>query len=184
MKSYKIFIIAVTILILLNCALLGAFWYTRLKREQNGLPRAAYEYLSKELQLTPDQQKQYDVMRGEHFELTRKLNERNRGLRDAYFENIKTPVLDTAAAYTAEQHIITIQVSLDSATLTHFRKVRAILNTRQQTKFDQIIKNALHMMGSPPRPGPGNGHGPNDMPPPNGMPPPPEEGHGPPPPGN
>lgn len=173
MKSYRVLIVVVVVLVAVNCVLLGAFWYAQQNLPgHGGPPKAANDYLVKELKLTAAQQKTYDGMRKEHFELTRKLNEQNRMLRDEFFENIKTPVLNTVAADSLEKKITAIQASLDSATLNHFRKFRAILDAGQQEKFDHIIKNALHMMGGgPPQRGPGPGR--------RGMPPPPNGGPGP-----
>jgi Spy/CpxP family protein refolding chaperone len=176
-KSYKMFMIVVSVLIVINCILLGMFWFKKDGRlgGKNGPPPRANEYLTKELNLTLAQEKKYDVLRIQHFEFTRKLNEQSRKLHDEFFENIKTPVLDTAKAFTIQRKIATIQTMLDTATLNHFRKFRMILDEDQKNKFDKIIQNALHLMGQQ-RPGPG-GRGPNGMPPPpNGGP-----GQGPPP---
>lgn len=110
-------------------------------------------------------------MRKQHFQFTRKLNEENRMLRDSFFENIKTPALNTAVLNELEKKITTNQVMLDTATLQHFRKFRSILNKDQQEKFDHILKTAIHMMG-PPQRGRNNRQGPPNGMPPNGMPPP------------
>jgi Spy/CpxP family protein refolding chaperone len=181
MKSYRIFIVVVVVLILVNCIVLGAFWYQQKRpHSQEGPPQAVNSYLIKELSLTADQQKTYAGMVEAHFEFTRKLNRENRQLRDEFFENIKSPVLDTAAANATERKIANIQMMLDTATLSHFRQFRKILNVTQQDKFDHIIQNALHMMGGPPQGRPGMRHGPNGMPPsPDGQGPPPD-GQGPP----
>ncbi|MES2379251.1 MAG: hypothetical protein V4553_21850 [Bacteroidota bacterium] len=192
MKSYRIFIIVVVVLIFTNCIVLGALWFQQNKLHgPDGPPRAVNAYLIKELGLTAGQQKTYASMVKAHFEFTRKLNQENRRLRDEFFENIKSPVLDTAAANATEKKIGAIQMMLDTATLNHFRQFRTILNVTQQDKFDHIIKNALHMMGGPPQGRPGMRRGPNGMPPPpdgQGPPPygqgPPPDGQGPPPPGN
>jgi Spy/CpxP family protein refolding chaperone len=186
MKSYKIFIVVVVVLILVNCIVLGAFWYQQNKQHgQDGPPRAVNAYLIKQLSLTDNQQKMYAGMVKAHFEFTRKLNRENRQLRDEFFENIKSPVLDTAAANATERKIGSIQMMLDTATLNHFRQFRKILTATQQDKFDHIIQNALHMMGGPPQGRPGMHQGPDGMPPPpDGQGPPPDGQGPPPPPGN
>src|SRR6185312_5237893 len=89
----------------------------------------------------------------------------------AFFENIQTPVLNKKAADSIEKKILANTVMLDSATLFHFRKLRAILDNNQKITFDKIIKNALHMMGGPQ-------NGPQGMRPPGrDMPPPPRGMH-------
>lgn len=193
MKSYKILIVVVVALVVVNCALLAVIWLGQSKGPGNdGPPKAANEYLIKELSLTPGQQKKYEVMRKDHFERTQKLNRLSRGLRDEFFEHIKSDQLDTAAANAAEAKILANQMTLDTITLNHFRQFRAILSPKQQDKFDQIIQNALRMMGGPPRHGPqgmpprdGQGPPPDGQgPPPDGQGPPPEGGLPPPPPGS
>ncbi len=182
MKSYKVLISVVIVLVLINCILLVTIWCKQQKLPgREGPPQAANEYLSKELKLTAAQETAYAVMRKQHFEFSRKLNDESHLLHDSIFENIKTPVLNTAAVDVLEKKISTIQLMLDTATLNHFRRFRATLSTGQQEKFDRIIKNAMHMMGGPPqrgrRPGPPDGmrpqHRRGDRPgPPDGMPPP------------
>ncbi len=156
MKSYRIFIVVVIVLIVINCIILGEFWYKQDNfrgHRGEGPPPAVNEYLTKELKLTTAQQKQYDDMRKQHMQQTRKLNDENRVLHDSLFDNIKTPVLNTVVTNALEKKIGTVQQSLDTATLNHFRKFRAILSPSQQTRFDSIIKTALHMMGGPQRGG-------------------------------
>src|ERR1700712_2605528 len=98
MKSYKILIVVVVVLILINCALLAAFWFKRDNWASHGGPQQrSNEYLSKELKLTPAQEKAYAEMSKQHFDFTHKLNEDNHMLRDSFFENIKTTTLNTAA---------------------------------------------------------------------------------------
>jgi len=194
MKSYKVLISVVIVLVFINCILLVTIWCKQQKLPgRDGPPQAANEYLSKELKLTAAQETAYAAMRKQHFEFTRKLNDESHLLHDSIFENIKTPALNIAAVDALEKKISAIQIMLDTATLNHFRRFRAILNTGQQEKFDHIIKNALHMMGGPPqrgrRPGPPDGmrrpqrRG-DRTGPPDGMPPPPNGGpeQGPPPP--
>lgn len=169
MKNFKFLIIIVILLVIINCVLLGSLWFTKYKMAGPpiGPPERANDYLIRELKMTPAQVKQYDAMRKQHFETTRKLNDQNRLLRDEFFKNIQTPVLNKVAVDSLQKKISTNIITLDTTTLHHFRKLRTILTNEQKTKFDKIIQNALHMMGGPPQGGGGPGG-----PPPNGMRPP------------
>jgi len=156
MKNFKFLIGTVILLVIINCVLLGSLWFTKYHISPppppphlSGPPQRANEYLIKELKLTPAQIKQYDTLRNDHFEKTRALNDQNRQLRDAYFENIKTPVLNTKLVDSLQNKIAANTITLDNITLVHFRKLRSILDKNQQTKFDKIIANAMHMMGGP-----------------------------------
>jgi Spy/CpxP family protein refolding chaperone len=181
MKNFKFLMIIVIVLVIINCVLLGSLWFTKYRMvpppPPPDPPQRANEYLIRELKLTPAQIKQYDTLREHHFEKTKELNNQNHQLRDAYFENIQTPVLNIKTADSIEKKILANTTMLDSATLFHFRKLRTILTKDQQTKFDKIVKNALHMMGGPQNGpqggGPQNGMRPpgrlGNMPPPRGM---------------
>ncbi|MES2809536.1 MAG: periplasmic heavy metal sensor [Bacteroidota bacterium] len=177
MKSYKVFILVVVGLIVINCGMLGAFWYQQSKTTPfDGPPYAPNTYLIKELKLTAAQQDAYETMRKNHFAATQRINRETRELKDQFFDNIKTEQLDTASALAIQTKINALQLSLDTTTLFHFRQLRKILTANQQEKFDQVIKNALRMMSGPHGRPPG-GRGPNGMPPPpdGQMPPPPPE---------
>lgn len=184
MKSVKILIAIVLLLVLVNCALLAVFWLQRGKGPgQDGPPQRAHEFLTKELGLTKAQEQAYEKMRTSHFETTRSLNDANRKLHDSLFSYINTPALDTPTVARLEKEIAHNQTQIEKATLLHFRELRNMLNTDQQKKFDGVIKDALRMMGGPPR---GGRMGPGGMPPPrDGQGPPPGQapptGEGPPP---
>ncbi len=171
MKSVKILITIVVLLVLINCALLAVFWLQRGKGPgAEGPPQRAHEFLTKELKLNKAQEEAYEKMRTGHFETTRTLNDANRKLRDSLFSYINTSALDTPTVTRLEKQIAFNQAQIEKATLLHFRELRNILNADQQKKFDGVIRDALRMMGGPPR----GGQGPNGMPPP-------RDGHGPPP---
>ncbi|MEO8887386.1 MAG: periplasmic heavy metal sensor [Mucilaginibacter sp.] len=183
MKNFKFLMIIVILLVIINCVLLGSLWFTKYRMSPPpppDPPQRANEYLIKELKLTPAQIKQYDTLREHHFEKTKALNEQIRQLRDAYFENIQTPVLNTKATDSLEKKITANTATLDSTTLFHFRKLRTILDNDQKTRFDKIVQNALHMMGGPQN-GPQGGPPPQQMRPPgrdDRMPPPRRMGKG------
>lgn len=173
MKKFNILIVVVIALTVVNGVLIGLLWFANYHKKQ---PQGgqAFEYLTKQLQLTPAQVKQYTILRDEHAAFTHGLNEEIRMLRDTFFHNIKAPAIDSLQVKQLEQHIAGDQVKLDSATLYHFRKFRAILQPGQQNKFDGLIQQVLRMMGGPHppqgRPGPDSGppQGPMGGPPPDG----------------
>lgn len=175
MKKFNILIVVVIALTAVNCVLIGLLWFNNYHKKQ---PQGgqAFEYLTQQLHLTAAQVKQYTILRDEHAAFTRKLNEEIRTMRDTFFDNIKAPAINTTQVNQLAQRIAGNQAKLDSATLYHFRKFRAILQPEQQSKFDGLIQQVLRMMGGPHpqqgRPGPGNGRpqGPMGGPPPDGPP--------------
>lgn len=181
MKNSKTLMIVVITLIAVNCLLIGTLWYNNYRRKMPMPAGGAFEYLTKELKLTPAQVKQYEVLRNQHFNFTSKLNQEIRLERDSFFDKLSDPFANAAAVNQIEQRILTRQQMQDTATFNHFRKLRAILTTGQQSKFDAIIKNALGMMagphgpegqhpGQPPAGPQGVQDGSTQGPPPNGIP--------------
>jgi Spy/CpxP family protein refolding chaperone len=152
----------------------GMLWFNHLskKRAMPPMQGQANEYLIKQLKLTPDQIRKYDTLRERHHEFTQRISEEQRMQRDSFFDNLKNPKADMAAAMRLEKRILANQGKLDSATFYHFRNFRALLNPDQQAKFDSVANNVMHTMGQPhpggPQGGPGRG-GPNGYPPDGGL---------------
>lgn len=157
MKNSKTLVIVVIALIAANCILMCTLWYKNYGHTTMTPPPAgsAFEYLSKELRLTPAQAKQYSALRNQHFNFSSKVNNELRLERDSFFDNLSNPSANPAQINQLEARILVHQQMLDTATFYHFRKLRTILTLGQQEKFDEVIQNVLHMMGGP--------HGPQEQ---------------------
>ena len=108
-------------------------------------------------------------------------------LRDSFFDKIKDPSIKPEMINTLAKKISENMARLDTSTFNHFRRFRAILNSGQQQKFDQVIQGVLRSMGGRPpqgrpggpgpqgmRPSPGQQEGPHGKD--RGYPPPPRDG--------
>jgi hypothetical protein len=170
MKSFKTLVVIVAILIAANCVIIGMLWYKNYYRNHNKKERApmqikgpAFEYLTRQLKLNPGQVKKYEAMRNAHMEFTRKTGDEQRMMRDSFFDNLKNPNSKPAEVELLEKRILMAQNKLDTATYYHFRRFREMLDAGQQTKFDTIINNVLHMMAQPHQQGGGPGNQPGQM---------------------
>jgi len=156
MKSFKTLTVSVILLMLVNCVLIGFLWvraYHRPPPPSGSVKGPAFEYLTSELKLTPDQIKKYEVMRNAHAELTRRTGELQRMQRDSFFDNIKNPNANPEQFKQLEKRIMANQEKLDTATFFHFRRLRAILTPVQQARFDSVISNVIHAIArQQPRP--------------------------------
>lgn len=169
MRNMKLLVAVAILLMVANCVLLGVLWYrSNYKKQAQRQPQGqAFEYLTRELKLTPAQVKQYEALRDKHIQFTHKTGDEMRLQRDSFFDGLKNPTTNPAAVQQLEKRILVNQGKLDSATFFHFRDFRKILNTEQAAKFDGIINTVLHMMSRPPG-GPGGRPG-QGGPPPQGM---------------
>ena len=145
------------VLIIVNCGLLGFFWYNayHAQKKENAVFRGpAFDYLSKELRLTPAQKSQYEKMRLTHRLFVDSVNDRSRTLRDSFFEQIKNPDVLPARVNAIEQRIAADMAAVDTSTFYHFSRFRKILRPDQQQRFDQIIRDVLRGMAGPGPAGP------------------------------
>lgn len=157
-SKLKIWQAIVVILLLVNSTVLVFMWLHRRGGGRQEPGGNAKEYLVKQLALNEQQQKQYETLRSGHFASMQRINDETKNLRDHFFDNISTPVADSALINSLSKKISEEEIQRQELTLYHFRKLRSILNKDQQQKFDVIIKDVLRMMGRPP--GPPNRQGP------------------------
>ncbi|WP_448699164.1 Spy/CpxP family protein refolding chaperone [Mucilaginibacter sp. AW1-3] len=171
----------VGLLVVANIATLAGFWYIKLHSNKIAdLPRGqsnTQKFIIAELGLDASQQRAYEELVQQHRENVGRVQDDLREAKDAFFNSIAHPETSQAEVDTLSAHIAKCERKLDMITYEHFKKVRALCNDTQKTKFDNIIKQVLRMMGPgggrPQGPPPGRG---GDFPPP-----PPGEGQGPPP---
>ena len=171
----KFWVGVVVLFLLINSVALGLLWFHAFDRNGTAIKGPVNEFLAKELQLTPVQIKQFDVMRAQHHETTQKLTDENRLLRDTFFAQIKTTKIDTAKEYILAEKISANQQMIEKTTLYHFHQFRSILTPSQQTRFDEVIDDVLHQIANQGHrpPGPGGRPRPNEPGPGQGPPPPP-----------
>ena len=153
MKSNRILLVFVIFLILVNCGILGFFWFGAYHQQPQSIPAGpAFEYLSRELHLTPAQKAKYETMRNGHKAFVDSVSEQTSMMRDSFFEQLKKPGVNPAVVNTYGKNISDNMAKIDTATFYHFSRFRKILNTAQQQRFDQVIQNVIHSMGGQGRP--------------------------------
>ncbi len=165
------------ILLLANIVTLAILWSNR--GEQSATagtpaqpPVQPFEFISRELKLDQQQQDAYKKLRDQHQAIQRVMQDSIRKAKNEFYELLRQPQLPDSAIKAAGKKANDLVAEMDMITFKHFQQVRAICNTDQQQKFDEIIQEVLHRMGGPKR-GPG--------PPPGEMPPHGREHDGPPP---
>jgi hypothetical protein len=176
MKSSYIWTIAVIALLCINSIMLVMLWKERTPlRPARPEGAGVKDFLTKELSLSPRQVIQFDSLRKLHRDTVDSLDENVHALRDRLFGGLSQQNANPVITNDILQQIATNSALIDKATFYHFRKLRELLSSSQQQKFDNTIKQVLHMMA---RQGPPNGRGgppPRDgrpEGPPNGPPPP------------
>lgn len=154
-------------LLLLNISLLAFIW---IKKPDHKPPA----FLEEKLNLSADQNEQFEAARDEHRAKMEGIREQIDILKDEMYVNLPKEkfsmeeVEDTAlkiAAKKAESDVLTFQ---------HFKNLREICTPEQQREFDQLINEIVRGMDRPmPPPGQGSSDNRGDGPPGGRRPPPP-----------
>ena len=168
------------LIITANIVTLAFLWIHRGSHEHpRGGPEKGnmFEYLSKELNLTKQQQDAYDTLRNEHQKAVGQIQDSIRIAKDALFSMLGKDSVSNEALAQQSNKAAALSAQLDIITFRHFEKVRALCTPDQQKKFDGIIQEALRSKGrqgpqkqGPPPDGPPHDGPPHDGPPPGGGP--------------
>ena len=171
--------ILVLVLVALNIGLVTFMWYTQRPNSGPGGPETA-NFLMRELHFSSEQEQQYKKLQQQFTDSLEPIRNRERQVHDRFFEMMHAANPDSTLVAASIDTMGHIRSEIEYLTFVHFRQVRALCNTEQQQKFDNIISDAMRRMG--PRPqgtpnGPGREqHRPPDQPegqggPPDGPPP-------------
>jgi len=157
---------AVVLLLLANVATIFIFWMDKSRHQQRGNEQPD-QFIIRELAFDNNQQQQFRELVKVHRERAEQLRGQVRNAKDRFFSLLQQPGTTDSMKSIAAGEVSKVTEQLDILTFEHFQQVRALCNSSQQKKFDDIIQQVLRTMGGP---GPGPGHGP-----PPGAPPPPHE---------
>lgn len=151
MKATKIKIlsIAVVVLLLVNLTTLASIWpYIDLRNFTftPPSPENPKEFIINKLNLDEQQQQVFEDLRKEHFEEMKNLQASILDEKEAMYDQLKSNLPDTVAAYGHIARIMQQEERLDHITMEHFRKVRAICTDEQKQHFDVIIDKVMHIV--------------------------------------
>jgi periplasmic protein CpxP/Spy len=147
----KWFLFLLGFLLLANIALLLSFFVfgERSGGDKNkGSKNATQGYLSKELQLTKQQDAEFNHLKEEHFRNMKPLWSEIRQTKDSLFRQMNNPDLDDSAIAAFTSRIATKNKKADEMMFRHFRELRKLCTPEQQQKFDTLIPQMLNRMGS------------------------------------
>jgi periplasmic protein CpxP/Spy len=132
----------------------------------------AFEFITQELKLDSAQQQAYTKLREEQQLEQRENRDSINKAKDNLFALLKQTDVTDSLINVYSSRIGHFEHQRDFSTFKHFQKLRVICNKEQQTKFDNIIQEALRSMG---RPGRHQGPPPSAMENGDRRPPPPQE---------
>jgi len=143
MNNSKFLKIVILVLVLINLSKISFIW---LHRPTNN--EAVGDFFAKELHFTKNQIAQFEVLKKAHREAKESLRELQKKYQNAFLDLLKNPSIDSVTVRKAADKIMVLKESEELAVFYHFQKVRAICNEKQKQKFDEIIKDAVRMIGA------------------------------------
>ncbi len=149
MNSKIKFLYFIIIALLLTNAATLAFMFMH-KPKHEGNPREVSRWLTEQLKLNAVQQEQYKVLQEEHRKNMENIHQQDRNLHDRYFQLLNGEAVDSVLVNQLADSIAINRKQTELTTFYDFKKIRAICNAEQQQKFDEIIGEALRMMGPGP----------------------------------
>jgi periplasmic protein CpxP/Spy len=177
-------------LLLVNIFTLAMLWKQKNiepigSKDANQPPPRIFEVVTKELGLDSAQQETYKILRAEHSQGARQLQENVKQAKDSFYALLQSDFKTDVAVQNANDKVAKVIATLEMYNFKHFEKVRAMCNAEQKIKFDAIIKEVLNRMSNGRRPPPPNKDDRGNPPPPNDdygeRPPPPDRNDMPPP---
>lgn len=106
----------------------------------------AFEFITHELKLDPEQQETYKKLRDEHQSQVRPLQDSIGKAKDSFFDLLKLENVTDSMVENYSNRIGNMEQQRDVFTFRHFQKLRAICNAAQKIKFDSVIQQALKRM--------------------------------------
>ena len=150
MNDTRFLKIVIVILLLINIGSISFMWLHHPPPPPMH-ERDALHFMIHELKLSDAEQTQFETLKKDHQQAMENFKRTERNLHDKYFGLLST-ASDSMSVTQMADSISNNQKQIELLTFYHFKKVRAILTSEQQKKFDEMIGNALGKMASPPPP--------------------------------
>jgi periplasmic protein CpxP/Spy len=149
MEQNRFLKVIVVLLIVINAGTLAFMWSKKPHRPPH--PELG-EYLMRELNFTPGQRKQFEVLKRDHIKLAAPWRIKNRELHQSFYLLVDENPSDTVIINALLDSISYQQRKIENSMFYHIKDVRALCTPEQAEKFDDVIKGAIQLMGPPPHP--------------------------------
>ncbi|MEQ8523711.1 periplasmic heavy metal sensor [Gracilimonas sp.] len=150
-KKYKWVLTGFIIMLVLNLAALTTIWFgspvTRdwnYRNNGNQGRTQVHKFMQKELGLSEAQTDSISTLRKAHFGEMRKLRNNLEVQRQAYFDFIMSENSDNPSQRDSLLNELTRQyIEVEGALYVHLSEMKSVLNSSQQKKFKQLMRETL-----------------------------------------
>lgn len=143
-NNNKILTIAVILLLVANIALVAFMLMGKKKgRDKHARRPDPVEMMTKELNMTEQQQAEYRQLKEEHFKNVKPLFDSVRVAKTAFFALSKEPNVSDSLINVYSNRVAEKRAELDKFTLAHFRRIRNLFTAEQQPRFDTFMQKMM-----------------------------------------
>ncbi len=140
---------AAILLIALNLALLVTIGLRSIKLWETGpavepSPRKAHEMVTKQLNLTPEQQEQFGQLRKEHFENTLQVRDEILRVHNAIAEELGEEEPNKMKLDSLTQRIGQLRILQQQGTIDHFMKLREVCSPDQRVHLKRMLRRMMN----------------------------------------
>ena len=140
MNKQRILIIAVVVLVVLNVATLSFLWMSKYDKHQHRTKKKkphVEQYLTRQLDLSPEQADAFKLAREVHFEQTHELQRSLHDDRKKLTELLSDT--DTSRQNELLSSIADQNTQIEKLNFQHLQNLRRICTDEQKSKFDSVI---------------------------------------------
>lgn len=130
----------IAILLFANIATLSFFWIGHFINQKENSPK---EFLSKNLNFSDSQKNAYFILAKEHNESAKIIRDQIKIDKESLFQLLKSDTINDSIRNDKALKVSMSIQSLDILTFEHFKKVRALCNEEQKSKFDELIQKMV-----------------------------------------
>ena len=159
-RTARRYAIAIAAGMFLVSSALAFFYFTKPPRHHGPIDK----FLISEIGFDEKQTEAFQKLKEEHHSAVMEITQKEKPLRDAFENLLKSDQPDTNAADSIAKQMANSMYEIHMITFRHFADVRKLCRDDQKPKFDRIIGDILRRMGAKPTPPPG-GHPPGGQPP-------------------
>jgi hypothetical protein len=154
MKKEQFFMITTFVLLLLNTGTLVFLFKNQGQNIPGKMDGGPGEYIIRELDLNPSQQKQFEVLRRQHQEQFSSIRDEDRRHHDVYFGMLKTNFQEPGVVDSITSLIGAQRKQTELALFDHFTALRSICDPAQKEKLNNILDEIARRLSPKPMQGP------------------------------
>ncbi len=141
--SKQTILIAFIILLLLLNSVTVYFLFQNNKRTPKRTGRPDPEYIIKKLELTKEQQQQFEQLRTSHFKKRDAQRSEDQKLKELMIDMISNSVQDSSKIDSVTSLLAVNRKKFETETYQHFFNLNSILNTTQKEKFKEVLTQIM-----------------------------------------